>query len=83
MKKMLLLCGAALLVGFATASPAQAQAADMTYFLTSAGPGNGANLGGLEGADAHCQSLAAAVGGRGQDVAGVSQHHRRGRRQCA
>ena len=62
MKKMLLLCGAALLVSFVTASPVQAQAADMTFFLTSAGPGNGANLGGLEGADAHCQSLAAAVG---------------------
>jgi hypothetical protein len=34
----------------------------MTFFVTSAGPGNGANLGGLEGADKHCQSLAAAVG---------------------
>ena len=35
----------------------------MSFFLTSAGPGDGANLGGLEGADAYCQSLAAAVGG--------------------
>jgi hypothetical protein len=35
----------------------------MSFFLTSAGPGNGAALGGLEGADAYCQSLAAAVGG--------------------
>jgi hypothetical protein len=61
MKKMLLL-GTALLVGFATATPAEEQVADMTFFLTSAGPGDGANLGGLEGADAHCQSLAAAVG---------------------
>ena len=34
----------------------------MSFFLTSAGPGNGAALGGLEGADAYCQSLAAAVG---------------------
>jgi hypothetical protein len=34
----------------------------MTFFVTSAGPGNGANLGGLEGADKHCQSLAAKVG---------------------
>ncbi|HXW08004.1 MAG TPA: hypothetical protein VD833_22430 [Vicinamibacterales bacterium] len=32
------------------------------FFITSAGPGNGANLGGLEGADKHCQTLAAAVG---------------------
>jgi hypothetical protein len=34
----------------------------MSFFVTSVGLGNGANLGGLEGADAHCQSLAAAVG---------------------
>ena len=34
----------------------------MGFFITSAGPGNGANLGGLAGADRHCQSLAAAVG---------------------
>ena len=33
----------------------------MSFFLTSAGPGNGAALGGLEGADAYCQSLADAV----------------------
>ena len=30
----------------------------MTFFLTSQGPGNGANLGGLDGADAHCAALA-------------------------
>ena len=35
---------------------------NMTFFLTSAGPGNGANLGGLDGADQHCQSLAKAAG---------------------
>ncbi|HEX6927286.1 MAG TPA: hypothetical protein VF167_17810 [Longimicrobiaceae bacterium] len=34
----------------------------MSFFLTSHGPGDGANLGGLEGADQHCQELAAAVG---------------------
>ena len=34
----------------------------MSFFVTSAGPGDGANLGGLEGADAHCQALAGAVG---------------------
>lgn len=62
MKKTLLLLAVALLVSFASAAPARAQAADMTFFLTSAGLGDGANLGGLEGADAHCQSLAAAVG---------------------
>ncbi|HTK33696.1 MAG TPA: hypothetical protein VL358_00235 [Caulobacteraceae bacterium] len=34
----------------------------MTFFVTSVGKGDGANLGGLAGADAHCQALAAAVG---------------------
>src|SRR5690242_91276 len=36
--------------------------APMTFFITSAGPGKGANLGGLAGADAHCQKLAEAAG---------------------
>jgi hypothetical protein len=35
---------------------------EMTFFLTSAGPGKGADLGGLAGADRHCQSLASAAG---------------------
>jgi hypothetical protein len=34
----------------------------MTFFVTSVGSGEGGNLGGLAGADAHCQSLAAAAG---------------------
>jgi hypothetical protein len=34
----------------------------MSFFVTSVGNGDGANLGGLAGADAHCQALAAAVG---------------------
>ena len=34
----------------------------MSFFITSAGPGDGANLGGLEGADAHCSMLAEAAG---------------------
>lgn len=42
--------------------PAQAQSANTTFFVTSAGPGNGADLGGLEGADKHCATLAAAAG---------------------
>ena len=37
----------------------------MSFFLTSAGPGDGAALGGLEGADAYCQSLADAVDASG------------------
>ena len=36
--------------------------AGMSFFVTSAGPGNGADLGGLAGADAHCQKLAASAG---------------------
>ena len=35
---------------------------EMGFFITSVGLGDGANLGGLEGADAHCQALADAVG---------------------
>ncbi|HUG76316.1 MAG TPA: hypothetical protein VML57_02395 [Burkholderiales bacterium] len=35
---------------------------DLSFFVTSSGPGRGADLGGLAGADRHCQSLAAAVG---------------------
>jgi hypothetical protein len=34
----------------------------MSFFVTSRGIGNGGNLGGLAGADAHCQALAEAVG---------------------
>jgi len=44
------------------ATAAWAQTADMTFFVTSVGKGNGANLGGLEGADAHCAALAKAAG---------------------
>jgi hypothetical protein len=43
---------------------AVAQDPGMTFFVTSVGKGDGANLGGLEGADAHCQSLAKAAGSR-------------------
>lgn len=46
----------------AGASPALAQTPRMSFFITSAGPGNGAALGGLEGADRHCQTLADAAG---------------------
>ena len=40
----------------------QAEPADMTFFVTSQGSGQGANFGGLAGADAHCQKLAGAAG---------------------
>ncbi|HYR36315.1 MAG TPA: hypothetical protein VEQ87_18630 [Burkholderiales bacterium] len=41
-----------------------AQAQDMTFFVTSAGKGSGADLGGLEGADAHCNALAKSAGSK-------------------
>ena len=40
----------------------QAPAQPMSFFVTSVGKGDGGNLGGLAGADAHCQTLAAAAG---------------------
>jgi hypothetical protein len=43
------------------AAPVAAQHPDASFFLTSAGPGNGADLGGLAGADAHCARLAEAA----------------------
>jgi hypothetical protein len=58
----------ALFAGSAVAQQPQGQQANqpppqpMSFFITSAGKGDGANLGGLAGADAHCQSLAAAAG---------------------
>src|SRR5262245_3264067 len=42
--------------------PAPPAPQPMSFFVTSAGKGDGANLGGLAGADAHCQALAAAAG---------------------
>jgi hypothetical protein len=41
---------------------AQAQQSGMTFFITSANPGKGGDLGGLEGADRHCQTLAQGAG---------------------
>jgi len=46
----------------ALAGPAFAQTADMSFFVTSANPGKGGDLGGLDGADAYCASLAKAAG---------------------
>ncbi len=44
-----------------------AQDPPMGFFITSVGPGNGGDLGGLAGADAHCEALAAAVGAGGRE----------------
>ena len=48
--------------------PANAQAAATTFFVTSTGIGNGANLGGIAGADNHCQELAQAAGANASGV---------------
>src|ERR1700692_4346613 len=60
-------CLAACLIA---AQPARAQSADTTFFVTSNGIGNGANLGGLAGADNYCQTLAQAAGA-GTNASGV------------
>ncbi len=50
-------------IGFAgLTATALAQQADMSFFITSADSGKGADFGGLAGADRHCQTLAAAAG---------------------
>lgn len=59
MKTLLFTLGA--IAAFAQAQPKQAPA-PMTFFITSTGTGTGANVGGLAGADAHCQKLASAAG---------------------
>src|SRR5215208_4210827 len=48
------------------AGAAQAQQGGMSFFVTSVGIGKGGDLGGLEGADRHCQQLAQAVGAGGR-----------------
>ncbi|HTC96708.1 MAG TPA: lectin [Bradyrhizobium sp.] len=55
-------CVAAVAFALLAASPASAQSANATFFLTSSSIGNGGNLGGLAGADNHCQELAQAAG---------------------
>ncbi len=59
----------ALIAGAVIALPgaSAAQSPDMTFFISSQGPGDGANLGGLEGADRHCETLASAVGAGGKE----------------
>ena len=71
--KVSTLVAAAVLVSAGMAAPVQAQdkakaaqkgSAGMTFFVTSVGKGSGADLGGLEGADAHCNALAKAAGSK-------------------
>ena len=65
-KGVLKITGCAIAVVGIAAAVSHAQDSGMSFFLTSAGPGDGANLGGLEGADAHCTALAEAAGVEGK-----------------
>ncbi len=63
----IILAAATAAASLAMAAPAIAQdAASMTFFVTSTGLGDGANLGGLAGADAHCMQLAETAGAGGK-----------------
>lgn len=66
MKTKLLLTTAALVTAAATFTAVSSQDNEMSFFITSVGSGDGANLGGLAGADAHCATLASAAGSRGK-----------------
>jgi hypothetical protein len=62
MSRLLFLAAAVAMI----ATGAAAENAPMSFFVTSQGPGNGADLGGLAGADKHCQTLAEAAGSNGK-----------------
>jgi hypothetical protein len=67
MNKALLFTSAALLsAAAATTSTVNSQQNEMSFFITSVGSGNGADLGGLADADAHCQALAEDAGSSGK-----------------
>jgi hypothetical protein len=55
-------CVAVISCALLASQPASAQSGGATFFLTSNGIGNGGNLGGMAGADNHCQELAQAAG---------------------
>src|SRR5437660_2842103 len=58
--------GSLMLLGLGGATITYAQQSEMTFFITSAGSGKGADLGGLAGADQHCQMLAQSAGAGGK-----------------
>jgi hypothetical protein len=53
-------------LAFCLVAPVGAQQATMSFFVSSVGVGKGADMGGLAGADKHCQQLAASVGAGGK-----------------
>src|SRR5262245_51013213 len=69
MRRLLLACAlvaATVITASQLSLSQQTPASGLSFFITSAGPGDGANLGGLAGADAHCQKLATAAGSTGK-----------------
>ena len=89
MSKSKIFIAAALALGVSSSVSAQQpappqlpQAPNMTFFVTGNGPGKGADLGGIEGADQYCQTLAAASRRGRQNLARVSQHAARRRQAC-
>jgi hypothetical protein len=62
MRKRLSVMASTALLCLTVAGGASAQQSNMSFFVTSTGSGKGADLGGLEGADRHCQTLAEAAG---------------------
>ncbi|MFT4671069.1 MAG: hypothetical protein ACI945_000402 [Pseudohongiellaceae bacterium] len=66
MKKSLLFTSIALITAATTFTTINSQENEMSFFITSVGSGDGANIGGVAGADAHCAALASAAGSRGK-----------------
>ena len=58
------MAAAAMVLAACAAAQQDGGTKDMTFFVTSTGKGNGANLGGVDGADAHCNALAQAAGSK-------------------
>ena len=61
-KTKITVLGSAALLTLGLTATAETQQAPMSFFITSVGSGKGADLGGLAGADKHCQDLATAAG---------------------
>ncbi len=76
-KAVIMVAGVAALLG---AGATIAQDTSMSFFVTSVGSGKGADLGGLEGADAHCAKLAEAAGVTGKNWAAYLSTQEEGKR---
>ena len=63
---VILCCAFVLPIPMAQSLQAAEEQPPMTFFVTSVGVGNGADLGGLDGADKHCQALAEAADAKGK-----------------